>query len=206
MQYYEYDNDCSVAGIGRGVPIGDQLDEIFDCNEPVASRWKPIRLSVLDKRTKEAGDFPVLYNCPDIPVFSQRAWDVLSGRIACRWEALPIIHPSKKPFYLVHVMEVIDCVDHAVGDRILRRWPRGEHQSLLPKARSAGWQTHLPNAYGQPRRTAGGRRFSPSRRGPQAQGPGVSRHTESPRIGVKEGDDHNRRFVKSLIARLDGLK
>ena len=46
-------------------------------------------------------------------MFSQRAWDVLSARIDCRWEALPIIHPSKKPFYLIHVMEVIDCVDHA---------------------------------------------------------------------------------------------
>ena len=113
MRYYRYDNDCSVAGIGRGVPIGDQIDEIFDCNEPVASRWKPIRLSVLDKRTKEAGDFPTFYNCPDIPVFSQRAWDVLSAHIDCRWEALPIIHPSKKSFHLIHVMEVVDCVDHA---------------------------------------------------------------------------------------------
>ena len=51
-----------------------------------------------------------------MPVFSQRAWDVLSARIDYRWEALPIIHPNKKPFYFIHVMEVIDCVDHAQSE------------------------------------------------------------------------------------------
>ena len=113
MRYYHYDNDCSVAGLGTRALMGDQLEEIFDCNEPVASLWKPVRVKVLDKRPKEAGDFPTFYDYPDLPVFSQRAWDVLSAVIGCRWEALPIIHPSKKPFYLIHVMEVIDCVDHA---------------------------------------------------------------------------------------------
>ena len=113
MQYYRYDNDCSVAGLGTRPLMGDQFEEIFHRNGPLASRWKPIRVLVLDDEPLEAGDFPVLYDYPRLPVFSQRAWDVLSGRIACRWEALPIIHPSKKPFYLIHVMEVLDCVDHA---------------------------------------------------------------------------------------------
>ncbi len=112
MQYYRYDNDCSVAGLGARPLMGDQLEELFDRNEPVASLWKPVRVKVLDKRPKEAGDFPTFYDYPDLPVFSQRAWDVLSATIACRWEALPIIHPSKKPFYFIHVMEVIDCIDH----------------------------------------------------------------------------------------------
>jgi hypothetical protein len=113
VRYYRYDNDCSVAGIGTGALMGEQLMEIFDCDEPVASQWKPVRVKLLDPEPKEAGDFPVLYDCPAMPVFSQRAWDVLSARIACRWERLPIKHPSKKPFYLIHVMEVVDCVDHA---------------------------------------------------------------------------------------------
>ena len=157
MQYYRYDNDCSVAGLGARPLMGDQLEELFDRNEPVASLWKPVRVKVLDKRPKEAGDFPTFYDYPDLPVFSQRAWDVLSATIACRWEALPIIHPSKKPFYFIHVMEVIDCIDHARSEtRILRRRPRGEHRALLPKTRIAPWQTHLPNARRQPRRTAGG--------------------------------------------------
>ena len=116
MQYYHYKPDFSVAGLGTGALMGDQLEEIFHSNEPVASLWKPIRVKVLDKRPKEAGDFPPIYDYPRLPVFSQRAWDVLNARIACRWEALPIIHPSKKPFYLIHVMEVIDCVDHAQSE------------------------------------------------------------------------------------------
>ena len=98
---------------GTRALTGDQLEEIFDCSEPLASRWKPIRVQVLDEEPRERGDFPVFYDYPLAPVFSQRAWDVLSASIACRWEALPIIHPSRKPFYLIHVMEVIDCVDHA---------------------------------------------------------------------------------------------
>ena len=93
--------------------MGDQLEEIFDCNEPVASLWKPVRVVVLDPEPKEAGDFPAFLRLPRLPVFSQRAWDVLSGSIRCRWEALPIIHPSQKPFYLIHVMEEIDCVNNA---------------------------------------------------------------------------------------------
>ena len=113
MQYYRYDNDHSVAGLGIRPLMWEQLGEIFDCNEPVASLWEPVRVLVLDPEPKEAGDFPVLYSYPDMPVFSQRAWDVLSAGIACRWEALPIIHPSQKPFYLIHVMEEIDCVDNA---------------------------------------------------------------------------------------------
>ena len=81
------------------------------------SRWHraggPSRSLVLDYEPRVKGDFPPFYDYGRLPVFSQRAWDVLSTSIACRWEALPIIHPSKKPFYLIHVMEVIDCVDLA---------------------------------------------------------------------------------------------
>ncbi len=113
MRYYHYDADCSVAGLGTYALTADQLDDIFDCPDPVASLWRPIRVEVLDEGPLPAGDFPPFYDNPLLAVFSQRAWDVLSASIACRWEALPIIHPSGKPFYLIHVMEVIDCVDHA---------------------------------------------------------------------------------------------
>ena len=64
MRYYHYKTDFSVAGLGTGALMGDQLEEIFDCNEPVASLWKPIRVKVLDKRPKEAGDFPPFYDYP----------------------------------------------------------------------------------------------------------------------------------------------
>jgi hypothetical protein len=61
-------------------------------------------------------------------VFSQRAWDVLSGSIACRWEALPIIHPSQPPFYLIHVMEEVDCVDNARSE--IERYHDGRVASI----------------------------------------------------------------------------
>ena len=113
MRYYHYKEDFSVAGLGTHALTGDQLGDIFHCDRPLASQWKPIRVLVLDHEPREEGDFPPFYDYPRLPVFSQMAWDVLSASIACRWEALPIIHPSGKPFYLVHVMEMIDCVDHA---------------------------------------------------------------------------------------------
>ncbi len=113
MRYYRYKPDCTVAGLGTHALTGDELDEIFDHNRPLASRWEPIWFQVLDDEPRETGDFPPFYDYPRLPVFSRRAWDVLSASVACRWEALPIIHPTGKPFYLIHVMEVIDCVDHA---------------------------------------------------------------------------------------------
>jgi hypothetical protein len=112
VRYYKYKRDWSVAGLVIRRLMGDKLGEIYHSKKPVASRWKPVRALVLDDERKQACDFPPFYDYPRMPVFSQRAWDVLSARIACRWEALPIIHPSKKPFYLIHVMEVIDCLDH----------------------------------------------------------------------------------------------
>jgi hypothetical protein len=57
---------------------------------------------------QEMGDFPMGIL---LPIFSARAWDILSRRIECRWEALPLSHPRLPPLYLIHVMETIDCVD-----------------------------------------------------------------------------------------------
>ena len=64
MQYYHYKRDFSVAGLGTRALMGDQLEEIFHCNEPVASLWKPVRVMVLDEEPREAGDFPPFYDYP----------------------------------------------------------------------------------------------------------------------------------------------
>ena len=121
-------------------------------------------------------------------MFSQRAWDVLNARIGCRWEALPIIHPSKKPFYLIHVMEVIDCVDHARSEieyyddgRVasIERYclkPEllvGKHIFRTPMA-SRGYLL-VDDVFRQVVES------------PQAQGPGISCHTESRRTRVRKG-------------------
>jgi hypothetical protein len=55
------------------------------------------------------GDFPNLSWAG--PVFSQRAWDLLGPLIASSVEALPIIHPSGKRYYIINVLDVIDCLE-----------------------------------------------------------------------------------------------
>ena len=121
VQYYHYDPDCSVAGLGTAELTGDQLGEIYHCNEPVAPLWKPVRVKVLDKRPKEAGDFPVLYDYGRLPVFSQRAWDVLT-RHDCLPLGGPADHPSEQEALLSHPCDGDDRLRRAraVRARILR--------------------------------------------------------------------------------------
>jgi hypothetical protein len=82
---------------------------------PRASSWSPLAITEIDDvedgRKQEFGDFPSLSNFCSIPVFSARAWEILSRQIDCRWEALPLVHPDSLPLYLIHVMDTIDCVD-----------------------------------------------------------------------------------------------
>jgi len=57
------------------------------------------------------GDFPSLGNYNMLPVMSQRAWEALRPLIGHCCEALPIIHPSGRPYYIIHVMNTIDALD-----------------------------------------------------------------------------------------------
>jgi hypothetical protein len=66
---------------------------------------------VEEGRKKDLGDLPSPSNFFRVPVFSAQAWEILSQRIDCGWEALPLIHPNGLRFCLIHVMETIDCVD-----------------------------------------------------------------------------------------------
>jgi hypothetical protein len=117
MRYYEYDPDSdNFAGIGvPDLPDGEDVAKIRWQDWPRTPSWTPLAImdvyDVEDGRKKELGDFPALSNLCTIPVFSGRAWEILSGQVACDWEALPLIHPKGLPLYLIHVMETIDCVD-----------------------------------------------------------------------------------------------
>ena len=112
MQYYEYSPDCTIAGVGTEVLNWERLGDIYCLEAPLAYLWTPITFhGFKEDYMKEEGDFPCFYDYPALPVFSQHAWDVIHPLINCRCEALPIIHPSGKPYYLIHVMETIDCVD-----------------------------------------------------------------------------------------------
>ena len=125
MQYYEYTPDCTIAGVGTDPPIRGRLGDIYRWDAPLASLWSPVVFFEFNEDPSERGDFPSLHDCPALPVFSQRAWDVLRRVIDCRWEALPIIHPSGRPFYIIHVMETIDCLDveHSEG---VKRYDDGD--------------------------------------------------------------------------------
>jgi hypothetical protein len=79
---------------------------------PRAPSWTPPGIThvvdVEDGMKQEMGDFPMGIL---LPIFSAHAWEILSRRIECRWEALPLSHPRLPPLFLIHVMETIDCVD-----------------------------------------------------------------------------------------------
>jgi hypothetical protein len=119
MRYYRYshitdsDNfaDIQVSNLPDSTDVGRVQWEDW----PRASSWSPLAITeiydVEDGRKQEFGDFPGLMNFCRVPVFSARAWEILSRRIDCRWEALPLVRPDGLQLYLIHVMETIDCVD-----------------------------------------------------------------------------------------------
>lgn len=78
----------------------------FYKSKPMAKNWKPFEVK---RWAGRVGDFPSLYGF--IPVFSQRAWDVLGPLLADVVEALPIKHPSGKAYYAINVLQVVDCLD-----------------------------------------------------------------------------------------------
>jgi hypothetical protein len=111
MKWYKYDPDSDEFDWIM-IPVDDQetvLDLHFD-SKSVAASWNPI---VVQARKSSGGleDFPGLANCGHLPIFSQRAWDVMHPLIAYCCEALPIKHPSGKPFYIINVLDMIDCLD-----------------------------------------------------------------------------------------------
>jgi len=113
----------------RYIPNSDAFDSVqlaLDDDEPVvglhyehrsvAETWKPITVKGLDANPGLEGDFPTLNNYSKIPIFSERAWDILAPLISYCSEALRISHPSGKLFYLINVLEIIDCLDEERSD------------------------------------------------------------------------------------------
>ena len=110
MNYYRYDpNANEFAGIG--VSSGEDVVDVFGGAQPLADKWMPVRFHGFDDNPPTEGDFPSLADYRRLPVMSQRAWDALYPIISYCCEALQIIHPASKPFYIIHVMETIDALD-----------------------------------------------------------------------------------------------
>jgi hypothetical protein len=112
LKHYRYDtapDDYAQLGLVLGRAV-DVCGIYFD-DRPLATSWKPLEVAVFRDDLPLDADFPSLGDYSDLPVFNQRAWDALRPLIGYCCEALPIIHPSGKPYYLIHVMETIDCLD-----------------------------------------------------------------------------------------------
>lgn len=75
----------------------------------VATNWKPIELKFISKGRKK-GD------CPDLiihlPVFSEKAINILNDLINDRVEYLPFICSGKEKYQGINVLKAVDCIDY----------------------------------------------------------------------------------------------
>ncbi len=112
-RYYRYDPLAnSFAGVGFSTDDDDEaISDIHWTDSHLSATWKPRRCHVFDDNPPIEGDFPSLSNLRRIPLLSERAWVALRQLIGFCCEALPIIHPSGRHYFIVHVMNTIDCLD-----------------------------------------------------------------------------------------------
>jgi len=116
MNYYRYRPDAdNFAGIGFEWEIDSSEEKrvlgVHNIDYPVIAEWTPPVAHGFEDNPPTEGDFPSLSNYWRIPVMSQRAWAALRPLIGDCCEALPIVHPSGQPFYIIHVMQTIDALD-----------------------------------------------------------------------------------------------
>ena len=104
----------SVARDQRGL-----LEAFCDCKS-LADWWKPIPVQV-DSSVCGPGDFPSL-DC-HAPVFSERAWVALSPLIGHAAQALPLIYPDDQVYFVLNVLELVDCLDQS--ESVIDRYSDG---------------------------------------------------------------------------------
>ena len=98
----------------RFVPDSDEfgyLDNsgdwsMFERGKPVKT-WKPIAVKYVP-HGKKKGDFPGLFL--NVPVFSNKAWEVLKNLIEKTVQTFEII-TNGGPYLVINVCTVIDCLD-----------------------------------------------------------------------------------------------
>src|SRR5438105_4293821 len=111
MSFYYYRPDSNNFN-GIGLQSDDaEIIQIRHIDNPISEKWKPIVVFEFDDNPVQEGDFPSLSNYNELPVMSKRAWDYLQPLIGYCCEALPIRHPTNKPYFIIHVMQTIDCLN-----------------------------------------------------------------------------------------------
>jgi len=103
------------------IPDSDTYHSVCPCNsdgwnvlfdqfkgKPVGDAWTPIPVKF--KKGQRRGDFPFLLT--SIPVFSERALQVLKPLVANKVEVLPL-ECQEELLYAINVLDVVDCLDHS---------------------------------------------------------------------------------------------
>jgi hypothetical protein len=114
MRYYRYrPNANDFAGIGFAKVDNERIVDVHYTDTPLADSWAAPIAHGFEDESKLEGDFPSLNNLWRLAVASQRAWNILRPLVGYCCEALPIVHPTGNPYFIIHVMETIDCLDVA---------------------------------------------------------------------------------------------
>ena len=79
----------------------------FNQGQLLASSWHPVEFRADTPRGK-VGDFPKPHL--NIPVFSEKAWNILSPLIMNDTEALPLIGPDGN-YFAINVFRIVECLD-----------------------------------------------------------------------------------------------
>lgn len=87
------------------------LVELYCLEDPLNKIWKAPEVHVWRSKRLKPGDFPSLSSFCRVPVFSNRAWEVLRGVIGDDAEALPIQYDESEAYYLIHPLRTLDCLD-----------------------------------------------------------------------------------------------
>lgn len=115
--FYRYRPDTdNFAGIGFETTDDEKIAHVHFTDQPLASSWTIPVAHGFDDNPENEGDFPTLFNFYRIPVMSQRAWKLLYPMLNHCCEALPLQHPNGHVYFMIHVMETIDCLDEAKCD------------------------------------------------------------------------------------------
>jgi len=130
MKYYAYRPDSnSYAGIGVAAEDDSSIIDIHNQDVSLSSTWTGLVVHGFKDNPEAEGDFPSLSNFWRVPVMSRGAWDTLLPLIGYCCEALPITHPSGKPYSIIHIMETVDCLD--IGQSEVKRFSDGGIMRIL---------------------------------------------------------------------------
>lgn len=84
------------------------ISKHFFNGKPLSAGWRSPKVSVF-RKSYRLNDF-VIYK-PHVPVFSQRAKDALEPLISPYVEIRPLIEIKKRPYFLLKILHVVDCLD-----------------------------------------------------------------------------------------------